>query len=53
MNTRKKAKLVNALDQISDEQEVTINDLVEQLVGVCFSEEEARDLVSFYEDQNE
>ena len=53
MNTRKKAKLVNALDRICDEQEVTINDLVEQLIGVCFSEEEGGDLVAFYEEQNE
>ena len=51
MNARKKAKLVDALDQICNEQEVSINDLVEQLIGVCFSEEEGGDLVAFYEER--
>ena len=53
MNTKKKAKIINALDQICEEQNVAIDTLVERLIGVCFSDKEAAELVTFYDKQNE
>lgn len=48
MDTRKKAKLISAIEQIADEQEVAIHDVISHLIGVVFDEEDAGDLLKFY-----
>tara|TARA_R110002153_G_scaffold78418_5_gene200831 strand:+ start:2807 stop:2974 length:168 start_codon:yes stop_codon:yes gene_type:complete len=52
MTIQKRAKIINALSAICEKQDVSINDLVEQLIGVCFGEEEGRELVAYWEEQN-